>query len=104
MAKLSASYELMVILSLNNGEEAVQATWEKFKALIADNAELGEIDEWGKRKLAYPIHYGNANYETDGYYIVANFKSAPEFPKELDRVLNITDGVLRSMITVKEAE
>ena len=102
MAKLSASYELMLILSVKNGEEAVQATWEKFKSLIEQNAELGEVDEWGKRKLAYPIHYGNANYETDGYYIVVTFTSKPEFPKELDRILNITDGVLRSMITVKE--
>ena len=102
MAKLSASYELMLILSVKNGEEAVQSTWAKFKEMIEKNAELGEVDEWGKRKLAYPIHYGNANYETEGYYIVCGFKSAPEFPKELDRVLNITDGVLRSMITVKE--
>lgn len=104
MAKLSASYELMIVLSLSKGEEAVQAIWEKFKSLIEERAELGEVDEWGKRKLAYPIHYGTANYETDGYYIVVSFKSAPDFPKELDRILQITDGVLRSMITLKEEE
>ena len=97
MAKISASYELMLVLSIAKGEEAVQNTWAKFKELIEKNAELGEVDEWGKRKLAYPI-----NYETEGYYIVAKFTSAPEFPAELDRVLNITDGVLRSMITVTE--
>ena len=97
MAKLSASYELMIVISLSKGEEAAQAIWAKFKDMIAKNAELGEVDEWGKRKLAYPI-----NYETDAYYVVAGFTSAPEFPAELDRVLNITDGVLRSMITVKE--
>lgn len=96
MAKLSASYELMIVISLSKGEEAAQAVWAKFKDMIAKNAELGEVDEWGKRKLAYPI-----NYETDAYYVVAGFTSAPEFPAELDRVLNITDGVLRSMITVK---
>lgn len=99
MAKLSDSYELMLVLSLTKGEEAAQAVWGKFKDLIEKNAELGEVDEWGKRKLAYPI-----NYETDAYYCVAKFKSAPEFPKELDRVLNITDGVLRSMITLNAAE
>ena len=102
MAKLSASYELMVVLSLSKGEEAAQAVWAKFKDMISANAELGEVDEWGKRKLAYPIHYGTGNFETDGYYIVAKFSSAPEFPAELDRVLQITDGVLRSMITVQE--
>ena len=97
MAKVSASYELMVVISISKGEEAVQDIWSKFKALIEKNAELGEVDEWGKRKLAYPI-----NYETDAYYIVAKFTSAPEFPAELDRVMNITGGVLRSMITVTE--
>ena len=96
MAKLSASYELMVVISLAKGEEAAQAVWAKFKEMIEKHAELGEVDEWGKRKLAYPI-----NYESDAYYVVAGFTSAPEFPAELDRVLNITDGVLRSMITVK---
>ena len=97
MAKKSASYELMVVISLSKGEEAVQNIWTKIKSLIEKNAELGEVDEWGKRKLAYPI-----NYETEAYYIVAQFASAPDFPAELDRVLNITDGVLRSMITVTE--
>jgi len=96
MAKLSASYELMIVISLAKGEETAQAVWAKFKEMIEKHAELGEVDEWGKRKLAYPI-----NYETDAYYVVASFTSAPEFPAELDRVLNITDGVLRSMVTVK---
>lgn len=97
MAKKSATYELMLVLSLSKGEEAVQNIWAKVKSLIEKNAELGEVDEWGKRKLAYPI-----NYETDAYYIVVGFTSTPDFPAELDRVLNITDGVLRSMITVTE--
>ena len=102
MAKLSAKYELMVVFSLAKGEENAQALWAKFKAMIEENAELGEIDGWIKRKLAYPIHYGTANYETDGYYVVVTFSAKPDFPAELDRVLNITDGVLRSMITVTE--
>ncbi|MBQ5334978.1 MAG: 30S ribosomal protein S6 [Oscillospiraceae bacterium] len=102
MAKLSAKYELMVVFSLAKGEENAQALWAKFKTMIEENAELGEIDEWGKRKLAYPIHYGTANYETDGYYVVVTFSAKPDFPAELDRVLQITDGVLRSMITVQE--
>ena len=96
MAKLSASYELMLVISISKGEEAVQDIWSKFKALIEKNAELGEVDEWGKRKLAYPI-----NYETEGYYVLYSFTAKPEFPAELNRVLNITDGVLRALVTTK---
>ena len=96
MAKVSASYELMLVISISKGEEAVQDIWSKFKALIEKNAELGEVDEWGKRKLAYPI-----NYETEGYYVLYSFTAKPEFPAELNRVLNITDGVLRALVTTK---
>ena len=101
MAKLSANYELMVVLSVAKGEEAAQTVWAKFKDLIAANAELGEVDEWGKRKLAYPIHYGTANYETDGYYVVVTFSAKPDFPAELDRIFKITEGILRSIIIAK---
>ena len=71
---------------------------EKFKNLIAQNAEIGEVDEWGKRRLAYPI-----NDEVEGFYVLYNFVSGPEFPAELERVSKITDGVLRSMTVRKEA-
>ena len=57
---------------------------------------LGEVEEWGKKKLAYPI-----NYETEGFYTLINFSSEESFPAELDRVINITDGVLRSLIVAK---
>ncbi len=97
MAKLTANYELMIVLSVAKGEENVQTLWAKFKDMIEKNGTLGEVDEWGKRKLAYPI-----NDETDAYYVVAKFTAAPDFPAELDRVMQITDGVLRSMITVQE--
>lgn len=59
----------------------------KFKNLIAQHVELGEIDEWGKRRLAYPI-----NDETEGYYVLYNFAGGPEFPAELNRVSKITSG------------
>lgn len=96
MAKLSAKYEVMVVYSLKNGEENVKTLVEKFKKLIEKNGTLEEIDEWGKRKLAYEI-----NYETEGYYVLYTFESKPDFPAEFERVVNITDGVLRSMVTVK---
>ena len=90
------NYEIVMVFSVTNGEDAVEALKTKFTDLISKNGTLGEVEEWGKRKLAYPI-----NYETEGYYIVAQFESDENFPAEIDRVINITDGVLRSLIVAK---
>ena len=95
MAKVNDNYELMYIIDLDKGEEEIAAIVEKFKALIEANGTLNELEEWGKRKLAYLI-----NDKPEGYYVLAKFTSAPEFPAELDRVLKITDGVMRSLITL----
>ena len=89
-------YEIGLVFSLSKGEEAVNALKTKFTDLISKNGTLGEVEEWGKKKLAYAI-----NYETDGYYVLINFSSDESFPAELDRVINITDGVLRSLIVAK---
>ena len=97
MAVIS-SYEAVIVISLKLGEEAVNETVKKFNELIEKNATVEKVDEWGKRRLAYPI-----NKETDAYYVLFNFKSDAEFPAELDRITKITDGVLRSMIIKKEA-
>ena len=70
---------------------------EKFKDLISSHGVLETVDEWGKRRLAYPI-----NYETEGYYVLFQFESNPEFPSELNRIYNITDGILRTLIIAKE--
>lgn len=90
------NYEIVLVFSLSNGEENVERLKEKFTDLISKNGTLGEVETWGKRKLAYPI-----NYETEGYYMVVNFACEESFPAELDRVINITDGVLRSLIVAK---
>ncbi len=92
-----AKYETMLVVSTASEEEATLALVAKFKALIEANGTIENVEEWGKRKLAYPI-----NDETEGYYVVTTFESNPEFPAELDRVYRITDGVLRSMIIAKE--
>jgi len=97
MANISMSYETVMVFSTKLGEESVIALCDKFKALIGENATIGSVNEWGKRRLAYPI-----NDETEGYYIVVEFTSKPEFPAELDRILKITDGVLRSLIVKKD--
>ncbi|MDR1629587.1 MAG: 30S ribosomal protein S6 [Oscillospiraceae bacterium] len=94
MAKLS--YETVIVFSVKEGEEAVKALTEKFQALIEANGTIDSVDVWGTRRLAYPI-----NYETEGYYVLFNYQAEPEFPAELDRVIKITDGVLRSLIVKK---
>ncbi|MCC8195906.1 MAG: 30S ribosomal protein S6 [Ruminococcus sp.] len=98
MAKLSENYEAMVVFSTKAGDEVVAELVAKFKDMIEANGTLAEVDEWGKRKLAYAI-----NYETEGYYVVYTFESKPDFPAEFDRVLNITDGVLRSLVIAKNS-
>lgn len=96
MAKVSAKYEVMVVFSLKNGEEGVKTLVSKFEERIKKHSEAVEVNEdWGKRKLAYPI-----DDETEGYYVIFTFESKPDYPAELTRRLNITDGVLRSIVTV----
>ena len=93
---ITNKYEAVMIFSVANGDEAVAALAEKFKALIEANGTIENVDDWGKRRLAYPI-----NDEVEGYYIVVTFTGAPSFPAELDRIVKITDGALRVMVTVK---
>ena len=97
MAKTGEKYEAVVVFSLKNGEDAVKTLVTKFSDLIKEHAELVDVDEWGKRKLAYDI-----NYESEGYYVVYRFDSKPEFPDELERVINITDGVLRYIVVLRK--
>ena len=86
-----------MVFSLKNGEEPIKELVEKFKALIESNGTLANVDEWGKRRLAYPI-----NDETEAYYVLAEYSCEPQFPAEFDRILKITDGVLRSLIVKKD--
>lgn len=92
------TYEVMFILRPSLDEEAVKANVEKFKGIIEANGGIIEnVDLWGKRKLAYPIEKVN-----EGYYVLINFKSESELPKELTRNLKISDAVIRDMIVKKE--
>ncbi len=93
---ITKKYEAMLVFSVVNGEEATNALVEKFKALISENGTIESVDDWGKRRLAYPI-----NDETDGYYVLVNFESGTDFPAELERVAKITDGALRTMVISK---
>ena len=90
------SYETLFAVSGNLAEDDCKALVEKFVTLINENASDVNVNEWGKRRFAYPI-----NYVTEGYYVLVDFKSEPSFPSELDRVFGITEGILRYMTTTQ---
>ena len=97
MAEGKNLYEGVIVTSAKLGEEGSAELVNKFKALIAEHGTVESVDDWGKRRFAYPIAK-----QTEGYYTLINFKSSPEFTAELDRVYKITDGVLRSLIIRKD--
>ena len=88
-----AKYETMLITSAALDEEATSALVGKFKSLIEANGTIDSIDEWGKRRLAYPI-----NHKNEGYYVLMTFESKTDFPAELTRIYNITDGIIRAIV------
>ncbi|MBR4622585.1 MAG: 30S ribosomal protein S6 [Ruminococcus sp.] len=96
MAKINETYEAVVVFSSKAGEEKIAELTAKFDEMIKANAEDVSMNDWGKRKLAYAI-----NYETEGNYVLWTFTSVPAFPAEFERVLGITEGVLRFLVTVK---
>lgn len=89
-----AKYETMLVTSSNLDEEASSALIAKFKTLIEANGTIDSVDEWGKRRLAYPI-----NFKNEGYYVLVQFTAAPEFPRELERNLQINENVMRYLVT-----
>ena len=93
MEKIISSYECMFIINCASGDDAAKATVEKFTSTIEANAEIVEVAEWGRRRLAYPIDDMN-----EGYYIVFTFKSEGAFPAELQRLANIDESVMRCMV------
>jgi small subunit ribosomal protein S6 len=86
-----SNYETVFIIATDIGDDNIKAAVERFTDLITANGTIIEKDEWGRKKLAYPI-----NFKEEGYYVLVKFSSAPTFPLELERVFNITDSILRS--------
>ena len=97
MAGVLNKYETIFVINPDFDEEKIAEMVNKFKTLIEKNGEIEETDEWGKRKLAY-----EAKGYVEGYYVLVNFKSEPDFPKELDRIYKITDGIIRHLIVRKD--
>ena len=90
------NYETIMIINSNLEEATIRATIEKFESLINANGKVESTEEWGKKKLAYPI-----KKQAEGYYVLDNFTSNPEFIDELDRVYNITDEVIKHIVVKK---
>ena len=90
-------YETLFIIDAELEEESTQALVEKFKNMIETSGKLESIDEWGKRRMAYPVDDKN-----EGYYVMATFSADPEFPSELERIFKITDGIVKSLVINKD--
>ena len=90
-------YELVYVIDTTLDDDARKAVMDRFHGMLESlGGKVEKVEEWGKRRLAYPI-----NYKTEGYYVLMSFTSEPSFPKELDRVLGITEGIMRSLIVCK---
>ncbi|MDI9490646.1 MAG: 30S ribosomal protein S6 [Clostridiaceae bacterium] len=94
---MSKQYELLYVLNPSIGEDALESLSQRIQDLVAGQGENLEVDVWGRRRLAYEIED-----ETEGYYVLINFNSEPDFPNEINRVLRITDNVLRYLVTAVE--
>ena len=90
-------YETVIVTSAKLGEEGSAELVNRFKALIEEHGTVEGVDDWGKRRFAYPIQK-----QTEGYYTLINFQSSPEFTAELDRRYQITDGILRTIIIKRD--
>lgn len=99
MAEMINKYETIFVIDATKTEEEITALVEKFKSLIEKYGEIESVDDWGKRRLAYPI-----NDLTEGYYVLVNFKAKPDFPAELERVYGITDGIIRNIVVKREED
>ena len=97
MAEGKNLYETVIVTTAKLGEEGNTALVERFKALIAEHGTVQSVDDWGKRRFAYPIQK-----QTEGYYTLINFESNPVFTAELDRRYQITDGILRTIIVKRD--
>lgn len=94
MAKINANYEALYILDPSLSEEQIAALVARFQSVVEANGTVSEVNEWGKRRLAYPI-----NFKNEGYYVLVQFTAAPEFPRELERNLQINENVMRYLVT-----
>ena len=91
-------YELVYVIDAALEDEARKAVIDRFNGMIEQNGgKVTKVDEWGKRRLAYPI-----NYKTEGYYLLVNFESEATLPREIERNMQIAETILRYLIVKVE--
>lgn len=87
-------YEMMIVLSPELDEAGIEATIERVKTLLAARgAELGSLEPWGRRRLAYTI-----DHFRDGFFNLARFKMSPDQADDLDRALKLNEQVVRHLL------
>jgi small subunit ribosomal protein S6 len=92
-------YEVMLILPPDADDEAVDAVVERITGILVERGgEVGQVDKWGRRRLAYEIAH-----HTEGYYVIVRFTAEPEAIPELDRVLHLADEVVRFKVVLRHA-
>lgn len=88
-------YEVLYVIDAAMEDQARSKLIAQFSELMTNNgATVEKVDEWGKRRLAYPI-----NFKNEGYYVLVNFTAAPEFPRELERNFEINENIMRYLVT-----
>ena len=87
-------YEMLYILDASLTDEAKEGIIKKIEDLVSSNGKVEKTDRWGTRKLQYPI-----NYKSEGFYVLTTFEAAKTLVEELKRVIGITDGIMRRLIT-----
>lgn len=91
------TYEALYIMDNGLADETKESLIAKFNAVIADNGgTVDSCEKWGVKKLAYPI-----DFKTEGYYVLINFTAPATLPLELERVMRITDGLMRFLVIAK---
>lgn len=93
MTKIANSYEAVVMISSKISEDERAAIVTKLQELVKKNASLDDVDEWGKKRLAYLV-----NKESEAYYVLFKFTAESTFPAEFERICKITTGVMRVLI------
>lgn len=88
-------YEMLYIIDTQLSDEAKEGLIKKFEDLVTNNGGVVEsTDRWGVKKLQYPI-----NYKSEGYYVLMTFEAEKTLVVEIKRVIGITDGIIRRLIT-----
>ena len=88
------NYETIMIINSTMEEAAIKSTIEKIKDLISANGAVESVEEWGNKKLAYPV-----KKHSEGYYVLMTFEAEPTLVQEIKRIAGIVDGVIRRLIT-----